>query len=55
VIWGQTDGWTKSLIEALSGGDGEVRGGVDKKEGELKEQIHVKVSTKFQINPSTND
>jgi hypothetical protein len=31
-----------------------VRGGVEKKEEELKEQINLKVSTKFQINPSTN-
>jgi hypothetical protein len=34
---------------------GGVRGGVEKKEEEeLKEQIDVKVSTKFQINLSTN-
>jgi hypothetical protein len=37
-------------------GGGGVRGGVEKKEDEeLKEQINTKVSTKFQINPSTND
>jgi hypothetical protein len=37
------------------GGERGVRGGVEKKEGEeLKEQIDMKVSTKFQINPSTN-
>jgi hypothetical protein len=35
-------------------GGGGVRGGVEKKEEEeLKEQIDMKVSTKFQINPST--
>jgi hypothetical protein len=36
------------------GGEGGVRGGVEKKEKKLKEQIDVNVSTKFQINPSTN-
>jgi hypothetical protein len=36
------------------GGEGGVRGGVEKKEeDELKEQMDMKVSTKFQINPST--
>jgi hypothetical protein len=34
--------------------DFQGEGGVEKKEGELKEQIDMKVSTKFQINPSTN-
>jgi hypothetical protein len=39
----------------LKGGEGEVRGGVENKEEQgLKEQIDMKVSTKFQINPSTN-
>jgi hypothetical protein len=37
------------------GGERGVKGGVDKKEeGELKEQINMKVSTKFQNNPSIN-
>ena len=37
------------------GGEGAVRGGVEKKEEEeLKEQIDMKVSTKFQINLSIN-
>jgi hypothetical protein len=35
-------------------GEGGVRGGVEKKEEKLKKQIDMKVSTKFQINPSTN-
>jgi hypothetical protein len=34
---------------------GGVRGGVEKKEEkELKEQIDMKVSARFQIHPSTN-
>jgi hypothetical protein len=36
------------------GGEGGVRGGVEKKEEELKEQMDMKFSTKFQINQSTN-
>jgi hypothetical protein len=32
----------------------ELRVGVEKKEEELKEKIDMKISTKFQINPSTN-
>jgi hypothetical protein len=37
------------------GGGGEgVKGGVEKKEKELKDQIDMKFSTKFQLNPSTN-
>jgi hypothetical protein len=35
-------------------GEGGVRGVEKKEEEELKEQIDVKVSTKFQINPSTD-
>jgi hypothetical protein len=34
-------------------GEGGVKGGAKKKE-QLKEKIDMKVSTKFQINPSTN-
>jgi hypothetical protein len=34
------------------GGEGDVKEGAEE---ELKEKIDMKVSTKFQINPSTND
>jgi hypothetical protein len=33
---------------------GGVKGGLEKKEKELKEKIDMKVSTKFKIIPSTN-
>jgi hypothetical protein len=35
-------------------GEGGIRRRFQKKEEELKEQIDMKISTKFQINPSTN-
>jgi hypothetical protein len=44
-FWGEGGG---------QGGQGRVRGVEKKEEEELKEQIDIKVSTKFQINLSTN-
>jgi hypothetical protein len=47
--------YTNSISEEKAEGGGGGGGGVEKKEEEeLKEQIDMKVSTKFQIHPSTN-